>query len=74
MFFGGYDKRVFLPAKLAKKGKKFSNAGLMRVAFTPGYIHTIPDSYNPGQNSWDTNAIARQIEASSLLPSPSVQC
>ena len=31
-------------------------------------------SYNPGQNFWDTNAIARQIEASSLPPSPSVQC
>ena len=31
-------------------------------------------NYNPGQNSWDTNAIARQIEASSLPPSPSVQC
>ena len=30
-------------------------------------------SYNPGQNSWDTNPIARQIEASSLPPSPSVQ-
>ena len=26
--------------------------------------------YNPGQNSWDTNAIARQIEASSLPPFP----
>ena len=29
-------------------------------------------NYNPGQNSWDTNAIACQIEASSLPPSPSV--
>ena len=64
-----------------QKSKKFSNAGLMRVAFTPGYIHTTADSYNPGQKSWDTNAIARQIEASSLSPSPfplppspSVQC
>ena len=26
--------------------------------------------YNPGQNSWDPNTIARQIEASSLPPSP----
>ena len=34
--------------------------------------HTV--NYNPGQNSWDTNVIARQIEASSLPPSPSVQC
>ena len=33
---------------LQKKGKKFSNAGLMRVAFTPGYIHTTSDSYGPG--------------------------
>ena len=31
-------------------------------------------NYNPGQNSWDTYAIACQIEASSLPPSPSVQC
>ena len=31
-------------------------------------------NYNPGQNSLDTNAIACQIEASSLSPSPSVQC
>ena len=30
--------------------------------------------YNPGQNSWDTNAIAREIEASSLPLSLSVQC
>ena len=35
---------------LPKKGKKLSNDVLMRVAFTPGYIHTIPDSYSPGQN------------------------
>ena len=26
------------------------------------------ENHNPGQNSWDTNAIARQIEASSLSP------
>ena len=30
--------------------------------------------YNPGQISWDTNTPTRQIEASSLPPSPSVQC
>ena len=35
---------------LPKKGKKLSNDELMRVAFTPGYIHTIPGSYSPGQN------------------------
>ena len=28
------------------------------------------ETYNPGQNSWDTNAIACQIEASSLPPLP----
>ena len=27
-------------------------------------------NYNPGQNSWDTNAIARQIESPSLPTSP----
>ena len=27
-------------------------------------------TYNPGQNAWDTNAIARQIQASSLPPPP----
>ena len=27
-------------------------------------------TYNPGQNSWDTNAIARQIRASSPPPPP----
>ena len=27
-------------------------------------------TYNPGQNSWDTNAIARQIDISSFPPSP----
>ena len=26
------------------------------------------------EDSWDTNEIARQVEASSLPPSPSVQC
>ena len=37
--------------------------------------NAIPNyNHNPGQNSWDANAIARQIEASSLPPSPSVQC
>ena len=30
--------------------------------------------YNPGQTSWDTNATARQIEASSLPLSLPVQC
>ena len=25
-------------------------------------------TYNPGQNSWDTNAIARQIQASPPTP------
>ena len=36
--------------------------------------HMTSEDYNPGQNSWDTNTTARQIEASSLTPSPSVQC
>ena len=29
-------------------------------------------TYNPGQNSWDTNAIARQIDASSFPLPPGV--
>ena len=40
----------------------------------PGNTVRFWGTYNPGQNSWDTNAIASQIEASSLPPSPSVQC
>ena len=34
------------------------------------FIYLEYKNYNPGQNSWDTNAIARQIEAPSLPPSP----
>ena len=38
-----------------------------------GFVHSFKSySYNPGQNSWDTNAIARQNEAFSLSPPP--QC
>ena len=36
--------------------------------------HTTFEDYNPGQNSGDTKAIAYQIEASSLPPSPLGQC
>ena len=32
------------------------------------FIYLEYKNYNPGQNSWDTNAIARQIEAPSLPP------
>ena len=34
------------------------------------FIYLEYKNYNPGQNSSDTNAIARQIEAPSLPPSP----
>ena len=34
----------------------------------PIFVYTQP--YNPGQNSWDTNATVHQIEASSLPPFP----
>ena len=38
-----------------------------------GFVHSFKSySYNPGQNSWDANAIARQNEAFSLSPPP--QC
>ena len=36
-----------------------------------GFVHSFKSySYNPGQNSWDTNPIARQNEAFSLSPPP----
>ena len=36
-----------------------------------GFVHSFKSySYNPGQTSWDTNAIARQNEVFSLSPSP----
>ena len=38
-----------------------------------GFVHSFKSySYNHGQNSWDTNAIAHQNEAFSLSPPP--QC
>ena len=40
----------------------------------PTFVSDVKKNYNPSQNSRDTNAIARRIEASSLPPSPLVQC
>ena len=48
----------------------------LSVIFPGTFLQTYVENfkkwfYNPGQNSWDTNAIACQIEASSLPPPPS---
>ena len=40
----------------------------------PTFVSDVKKNYIPSQNSRDTNAIARRIEASSLPASPSVQC
>ena len=66
--------------QLARKGRdgKIQHYGESKPNDTTHEVtkwNAIPNyNHNPGQNSWDANAIARQIEASSLLPSPSVQC
>ena len=67
-------QKGFLVSRACKKRQKILKRWIDEGGFYPGYIHTTPDRYNPGHNSWDTNLIARQIEASSLPPSPSVQC